>query len=184
MAEDPQASPPEEAATGHHGALDTIADVAMAPVQEAMHASNVWLRYGMAVQLVSALAAGVVAWWLALHDWLVYLLLGLCITVLIGNYQRWPIGAGQLRRAVATVLSLLTAAGWMTLLVDRAFASDWQDTYGQVVKGAALFMVPVTLQLAALSLLVAHAWARTPRSPAPPPTAPAQTPPSSSPSGR
>ena len=154
----------------------------MAPVQEAMRASNIWLRYGMAVQLTSALAAGAVAWWLNLHDWLVYLLLGLCTTVLVGNFQRWPIGAGQLRRAVATVFSLVTAAGWTTLLADRALATDWQDAYGQVVKGAALFMVPVTLQLVAMGLLVAHAWIRTPRGPTPPLPAPAQTPPPSSPS--
>lgn len=148
----PVAEPPHGAAAAIH----KLANVALAPVQDVLHGHAWWLRIAMALQLLATGAVAWVGWRQGLAEWHVYLALGACITILVGNSMRWRDESGWLRRVLGTLLSLLVTAAWVLLLWDRAHTAAWQDATGRPVPSPAQFWWPVGLLLLSAFALVAH----------------------------
>ncbi|MBI5610221.1 MAG: hypothetical protein HY902_15195 [Deltaproteobacteria bacterium] len=145
------ALPPAQAPSGHHTTLETLADVTLAPVQELRHSPR-WLRLAMAAHLLSTFATGLVALYIDLGDWLVYLAMGVATNILAGNFMRWRRNAGLLRRTILTLLALATTGIWGNLLIDRAVS----PLIGTAAGATPWFWVPVALLVAASVLLLAH----------------------------
>jgi hypothetical protein len=139
-----------------HGAMQTLADMAMLPVQEALHGHDWWLRTAMLAQLCAVVAVTLVAFREGIGDWQAYLALGACVAILVGNFMRWRRKAGWLRRILGTALALAVDLGWALLLWDRARSPSWEDTFGRAVPEPAWFWLPLGLLLASAVLLIAH----------------------------
>ncbi len=123
----------------------------LAPVQELRHSPR-WLRLAMAAHLLSTLATALVALYIDLGDWLVYLAMGVATNILAGNFMRWRQNAGLVRRVVLTVLALATTSVWGNLLIDRAVS----PLIGTAAGATPWFWVPVALLVAASLWLVVH----------------------------
>lgn len=147
----PAAPPASDAPSGHHTTLETLAEVTLAPVQELRHSPR-WLRLAMAAHLLSTFATGLVALYVDLGDWLVYLAMGVATNILAGNFMRWRRNAGIFRRTVLTLLALATTSVWGNLLIDRAVS----PLVGTAAGATPWFWVPVGLLVAASLLLVLH----------------------------
>ena len=89
LPETPPPQGPAQAPLQHavHEAVNAIADVAMAPVEEVLsHAT--WLRWALVCHLLATLSATLVALREGFTDWQVYAWTGLLTAVLIGNLDR------------------------------------------------------------------------------------------------
>lgn len=141
-------------------AVDAIADVALAPVQEVL-GKALWLRYALVCHLLSTLVATVIALRHDFADWQVYAWTGLLTAVLIGNFMRWSPDAGWFHRASTTFCALIVDLVWLILLYDRARVGTIlhplhkRDAWS--ADSSPWFWLPVLLLTACASLLVAHA---------------------------
>lgn len=118
---DGTAEPPVIEAEGLAGAVEALADVALAPVGNLR--SRSWpLRSAALLHFAAAFAGIWVAVDLRLEDWQVYAAAGLGTAILSGNFLRWRRRWGWLRRAIRVLMALIVDAVWGLLLLDRAVA--------------------------------------------------------------
>lgn len=157
MSQEDQPPPPEDLPEpAPHGAIQTLADVAMAPVSEVLHGHAWWLRAAMLLQFLATGAVGFIGFRQQLGEWQAYLALGVCVTILIGNFMRWREISGFLRRLAGTMLALAIDLAWAVLLWDRARTPAWEDAFGRPVPAPGWFWVPLAMLLLSGVLLVAH----------------------------
>jgi hypothetical protein len=149
-------APSEPTSAAPQGAMQALAGVAMAPVQDVLHGHDWWLRAAMALQILATGTVAFIGFRQALAEWQAYLALGVCVTILVGNFMRWRDDSGWLRRVVGTLLALAVDAAWVVLLWDRAHTASWQDATGRQVPAPAWFWWPVGMLLLSAFLLVAH----------------------------
>ena len=140
-------------------AVQAIADVAMAPVDEVLgHA--IWLRWALLCHVLATVAATVVAFLHGFGDWQVYLATGLLTAILIGNFMRWGPTAGWFRRVWTTSFALIIDAVWLLLLFDRARAGRWHPSRWPrhifAPDASPWFWLPVLLLALCAGFLVAH----------------------------
>lgn len=139
-----------------HGAMQTLADVAMAPVAEVLHGHAWWLRAAMLLQFLATGAVGFIGFRQGLGEWQAYLGLGACVTILIGNFMRWREISGFLRRLAGTLLALAVDFAWAVLLWDRARTPAWEDAFGRPVPAPGWFWAPLGMVVLSGALLIAH----------------------------
>ena len=150
---------PDQRHLGAVEAVEALAEMTLAPVV-GMRRGHWTHRAALLVHLSGGLLGGIAAWRLGLTDWGVYLLGGLCTSVLAANFLRWKRRWGWLRRGGQTLAALAITVLWGALLFDRAQAS---------VRGtpdpsaSAWFWAPTAALVLAIPLLIAQFLIRTRR---------------------
>jgi len=134
-----------------HGAIQTLADVTLAPVAEVLGHAR-WLRAAIMLHLLSTISATLVAWHAGFASWQLYSWMGLFMVILVGNFMRWRRSVGQFRRIVATLAAAGVCVGWSALLLDRArgaIGNNYADS-------SPAFWLPTVLLWLCAGLLIAH----------------------------
>lgn len=139
------------AAQRPHGAIQTLADVTMAPVAEVLGHAR-WLRAAIMLHLLSTISTTIIGWHAGFASWQLYSWMGLFLVILVGNFMRWRQSVGLFRRFVATLCAVGVCGLWSLLLLDRArgvIGNNYADY-------SPAFWLPTVMQWLCAGLLIAH----------------------------